>query len=221
MIQQLSFASDSLQERVASALVDAISQRLSEQGQAETSSFIQIEKLGLKAKHRCKGDFETRIFFSKHENFQGPLNVLTEAHDNDGKCGHWRFYPRVTIWMDMPVAAHAMAAGDELKIVRKKGRYDQVHGMLLNPGQETWQARTKIKKGQPITMDMARKMPMNFDGDKVQLLVKNQAVTIRAQGKLLSDAHLGQKVKVLSFATSSVIQGTLTQRDTVEIGASK
>jgi len=214
-------ATDSLDERVRSVLVEEIGQRIDGLSSSGQAAIVKVRSTGLKIENRCEQPYGFDVSFSSREDFQGLIKAKLSMSDASGVCGNFQFYPKVEIWMNMPMAKESAMGGEPVEIAYQVGRYDQINGTLLSNTQSDLAARVNIAKGQPITLDKIRKRPVNRDGDQVELRVKAGSLSIKSNGKLMRDAYLGEQVKVLSFATSSVVQGTLTRKGIVEIGAGK
>lgn len=204
---------DSLNERVSSALLVAVQDHFPNEDIS-----TQISYLGVRAKSPCRESIDVQITFSRKEDFQGPLDATATLFDEDGQCARWRFRPRVAIWRDVPVAADAAFAGERVNVSMEKKRYDLVQGTLIADAEGPWIARRSIQKGDFLTQDVLRKMPTNENGDRVQLNVNVGNLTIKAEGKLMTNAHVGDKVKVLSFATNVVVEGVLVEKGMVKVG---
>jgi flagella basal body P-ring formation protein FlgA len=82
-------------------------------------------------------------------------------------------------------------------------------------------ATTRIEEGAVILWNQIRAKPDNFDGDSVTLSYKSGSLQIKTKGKLMSDAFIGDSVKVISEATNSVLTGTLGEMSVVEIQRGK
>jgi flagella basal body P-ring formation protein FlgA len=78
-------------------------------------------------------------------------------------------------------------------------------------------ANTHIEEGSVILWNQVRAKPDNFDGDSVILLYNSGSLQIKAKGRLMSDAFIGDSVKVVSEATNSVLTGTLNEHSVVEV----
>ena len=171
--------------------------------------------------HGCGASAKIHIQFGKREDFQGSINAIAEAFDESGRCGRWRFRPKVAIWTKLPVAAKNVQAGEQVQVSFAKHRYDTLQGSFLRDTSKAWVARRRISEGQPLTVEMLRPKPTNLEGDQVDLVVKNGSITIKTRGRLMSDAMIGQKVRVFTAATSNVIEGTLTQKGRVLMGGTQ
>ena len=90
---------------------------------------------------------------------------------------------------------------------------------MVNPasGLEGTVATTYIEKDAVILENQVRQKPDKFNGDSVVLVYTGQNLQIKANGRLMSDAYVGDSVKVVSEATNAVIWGTLQQNGMVEI----
>ena len=225
----LAFASDSLNERVRSVLAAKISNRVERLAASNDSPRVKVISTGLSKQleehltvgPKCQKPFNVDVSFSKREDFQGLIKAHLKVSNKNGLCGNYLLYPTAEIWMQLPTATKSILAGEAVEMRYDWRRYDEVHGAYLSDKSGVWSARSNIAKGQVITLDKVRKMPTNRDGDQVELRVKSGSLSIKSNGKLMRDAYLGDQVKVLSFATSSVVRGTLTKKGIVEIGAGK
>jgi flagella basal body P-ring formation protein FlgA len=203
-----------LEERVSDALQDAIVERIGDADSLE----IEVLHLGIRAKSDCGDSPKLDITLSSTEDFQGPLDAYAEVFDSKGLCESWRFNPHVAIWKLLPTAASSVAAGDIVEASLNRGRFDQVQGSLIEPSMGPWVALTALQRGEPLTMDRLKRKPLNADGDEVLLLVTTGTLRITAKGRLMSDAYIGQQVRVLSLTTNTVVEGMLTKYGTVQIG---
>ena len=201
------------EERISDALQDAVVERL-----GDDVIDIEIVHLGVRAESSCGDSTDLKINLSPTEDFQGPLDAHAEIFDARGLCESWRFNPRVAIWKMIPSAGASVSAGDVVEVSLQKGRYDQVQGSLIEPSSGPWLAMTALQKGEPLTNERLKRKPVNTDGDEVVLLVTTGTLRITAKGRLMSDAYIGQQVRVLSLATNTVVEGKLTQYGTVQIG---
>ena len=78
-------------------------------------------------------------------------------------------------------------------------------------------ARRPLAEGEVLTLDILQPKPLNQDGDIVQLVVSSDNLIVRSKGKIMSNAMLNAKVKVLSLATNTVVDGVLVSKGIVEI----
>jgi flagella basal body P-ring formation protein FlgA len=207
---------DSLSQRVSSALLTAVTEQF-----VEKDLEMKVTHLGIHFSNSCEDPVDVVINFQRKEDFQGPLDVVAKATDIKGVCGRWRFRPTVAIWKELPVMSKSYSAGEEVKVELKRSRYDQIRGSLVSIDQGPWVARRNINKGAFLTQDVVRKMPTNLNGDRVKISVEKGSLSITAEGKLMSDAFKGEKVRVLSFATDTIVEGVLIEEGKVKLGGSR
>ncbi|MBN2800861.1 MAG: flagella basal body P-ring formation protein FlgA [Deltaproteobacteria bacterium] len=122
--------------------------------------------------------------------------------------------PHLTVWVAVEVAAADIPAGGlvvslpgEVPIEDLRGA--RVHGALV--------ARGAISAGTPITAAVARVAPDAARDAEVTLVVQRGALQVGAPGRLLQEAHLGDRVRVINLATDVVLTGTLASTNTVLI----
>ena len=213
---QIVQASD-LMERLSSTILSEARVELSNILD-EKSLALKIEHLGIDAKTTCENVEKIQVSFRSDEDFQGPIQVSAKLYDKVRLCQEWSFRTRIAVTANLPVAASSVPALTEIPIEMRSMRYDKINGTILSVGKEPLIARTALKKFQPITAERVKRKPLNYDGDMVELILVNQNLEIRAKGKLMSDAQMGDRVRVLSLSTSTVLEGVLVQKDAVEIG---
>ena len=201
------------EERISDALQDAIVERL-----GDDVIDVEIIHLGVRAESSCGDSSKLKVNLSSTEDFQGPLDAHAEIYSPQGLCESWRFNPRVAIWKLLPSAGSSVSAGEVVEVSLQKGRLDQVQGSLIELDGGPWLAMTALQKGEPLTNERPKRKPVNTDGDEVVLLVTTGTLRITAKGRLMSDAYIGQQVRVLSLATNTVVEGKLMQFGTVQIG---
>ena len=182
---------------------------------------VQIEELGLKMEYPCASLERVEIDFPTREDFQGLVSVQAHLFSKEALCQSLRFQSRVKIMVTLPVAKESVPALGDVSIVEAKVRYDLVKGTPVSMNSGPWVARTSLRKMEPITQERVKLKPLNFEGEQVAVLLRKKSLEIETKGKLMSDAYKDSRVRVLVFATSTVLDGILVDKDKVEIKGEK
>ena len=182
---------------------------------------VQIEELGLKMEYPCASLERVEIDFPTREDFQGLVSVQAHLFSKEALCQSLRFQSRVKIMVTLPVAKESVPALGDVSIVEAKVRYDLVKGTPVSMNSGPWVARTSLRKMEPITQERVKLKPLNFEGEQVVVLLRKKSLEIETKGKLMSDAYKDSRVRVLVFATSTVLDGILVDKDKVEIKGEK
>ena len=90
-------ASDSLNERVRSVLVEEIGQRLEMLSLSHPEMSVKVESTGLNLSNRCQEPYDISVHFSSREDFQGQVKAKLSMNDANGVCGNFQIYPRLAI----------------------------------------------------------------------------------------------------------------------------
>ena len=140
------------------------------------------------------------------------LEVVDEGHLE----ARFTVRPSLTTWVAVPVAQRAASKGDRVASTPGRARIQDVRGTPRSSG--TWIARVKLAVGDPIT-DAVTMAPLDgATGDAVRLAVRSGDLSIHAPGRLLSDARIGESVRVVNDATHATLRGVLVAPGVVEIG---
>jgi flagellar basal body P-ring formation protein FlgA len=83
-------------------------------------------------------------------------------------------------------------------------------------GQET---QRNLRAGEPIAMIDVRGVPLVRRGDIVTVVVKNQGITVRTDGKAMMDGGLGQAIKVLSLDGRRELSARVSGYHEVAVGS--
>lgn len=178
---------------------------------------VEVEELGLKMKDPCPSVDRVDIDFPDREDFQGLISVKAHLFAEEKLCQSLRFQSRVKILVTLPVAKESIPALGDVSVVEAQVRYDLVQGTPVKMNSGPWVARTSLRKMEPITHERVKLKPLNLEGEQVVVLLKKKGLEIEMKGKLMSDAYKDSRVRVLVFATSTVLDGILVDKDKVEI----
>jgi len=122
--------------------------------------------------------------------------------------------PRLTVWVVAPVAAGSTEADQPVDTELGLVPIERIHG---RPVHGRWLARVALEAGDPVTDAVVAPLPDVRKGASVDLQVQRGTLQITAPGRLLEDARLGERVRVVNEATRVTLRGVLVASDTVEI----
>ena len=206
----LSTASATLVDDIRSALEQKISDELQ-----ISSSDIVVGRIAIANIDKCSQPTDLDIKFASNEDFIGPVDVTVTAYNQQQKCNQWRVNVQVSIYAEVCVAPIAVNAEEEVSCEVKRARIDNLtHNPVTNSG--PWLARKKLRKGVVLTQANVRIKPLLKSGDNVQVVFKRGALLIRAEGRLLSDAVVGKKVRV-SLSNQTIREGILLDTGVIEL----
>lgn len=137
----------------------------------------------------------------------------------------WTVYQRasVRIFGDVLVASRFLAAGTilgraDFRIERRDlttlaGSYETVPDHLLGK-----RLRSAFVAGAVISPHAVKTVPLVRQGETVTLVVRQGGMEVSSSGTALSDAELGQRVRVRNEGSKRVVEGTVTAQRRVEVG---
>ena len=178
---------------------------------------VEVEELGIKMNYPCPSLDRVDIDFPEREDFQGLVSVKAHLFTKETLCQSLRFQSRVKILVTLPVAKESVPALGDVSVIEAQVRYDLVKGTPIPMNSGPWVARTSLRKMEPITQERVKLKPLNLEGEQVVVLLRKKGLEIETKGKLMSDAYKESRVRVLVFATSTVLDGILVDKDKVEI----
>jgi flagella basal body P-ring formation protein FlgA len=181
------------------------------------SVVVSLEELGVQVDSPCQELDRVDIRFPAREDFRGLVSVQAFLFEKGELCQRLKFQSRLRIMVTLPVAKKSVQALEEVPITEAQVRYDQLQGTPISSVVGPWIARTNLKKMEPLTEERVKLKPLNYEGDQVAVLLKTNSLEIQTKGKLMSDAYVNSRVRVLVLATSVVLDGILIKKDNVEI----
>jgi flagella basal body P-ring formation protein FlgA len=191
------------------------------QAVVDGSVLVSVEELGVQVDSSCQELERVDIHFSAREDFRGLISVQAFLFEKGVLCQRLRFQSRLRIMVTLPVAKKSVQALEEVEIMEAQVRYDQLQGTPISSLDGPWVARTNLKKMEPLTEERVKLKPLNYEGDQVVVLLRKNRLEIQTKGKLMSDAYVNSRVRVLVLATSVVLDGILIKKDNVEIIGNK
>jgi flagella basal body P-ring formation protein FlgA len=127
--------------------------------------------------------------------------------ENGVPVGVWHFRPALDVWINVPVAAESVSAGEAVTSEEGLVRIQDVQGDLAGDG--VWVARVSLKKGEALTRRVLKIQPDSVKGSRVRIETRQGPLTVSADGRLMEDAFVGKSVRVLNLATKSTQKGRL------------
>ena len=219
LFPQVSLASDTKSEVSVNRIADSIIAYVAgETGLSESD--IELDHLGLAAGIECDEESTISVRAIGSDDLVGRTDFWLEIDEAEGRCTSLRVNPTISQWRLVPVAVQTVAANQlvEIKSVRAKQHVNT--GVLVEAGSGPWVSLRSIKAGEVVNMRMVKVKPATLNGEEVILLAEAGALVIKSSGRIMSDAAVGDSVKVASVATGSIVVGVLTKPGVVLAGGS-
>ncbi len=179
---------------------------------------VEIDEVGFQAAHSCAGIPEIRVESMPGEKYRGQTQFKVRLVENGVLCGRFSVPARVTIWKQVPVAATETRTGEPIHSEMARVATQDIQGVLIDLGSGEWVASRTLRAGQPITARYAKRKPAAATGDPVAIVAHYGALTVKAEGRMLTNGHLGERVRVANLATDTVVQGKLIAPGVVQTG---
>ena len=183
---------------------------------------VEILHLGVSTLPPCADTARAVLESPPSERFRGHAEVSVELYGDSESCTTMRLRPRIRTWTDAPVAASVLQPGQEVLWEMRRVALERFTGTPMQPAeleQGRWLARTTIAQGEPLTELVLRTRPDAASGEPVQVLAGAGGLLIETPGRLMSDAFLGDRVRVANMATHGVHDGILFAPGCVSTGA--
>jgi hypothetical protein len=168
-----------------------------------TTTDVELSALGLPA----PTDLDWTVELPRYGSLTGRVSLSLSA-THEGRPVRHRVSPEVSAWLSVPVAAADAAPGTPLALVVTRVKSDTLGTEKPVDVSLAWEAATTLREGQPVTTLRARPLPARREGETVTLLARRGAVTVRADGRLESDAFPGKPVRVVNLSTKTLLVGT-------------
>lgn len=180
---------------------------------------VEVQFLGMGRALACPEDARVEVTPAKGESWLGVSDLTITGVGTDGvSCDRLRIRPRVEVWMDVAVAAAAVSAGQSVPLRAGRVLRSRLQGTAVAVDAPGLEARVPIAEGEPVTLFSVRTAPDARSGDDVTVLVQAGALQIKAPGRLMEDAEMGQPVRVANLATGAVMTGALVAPGLVRAG---
>ncbi len=202
------------------AVIEAVRRHVAERVGVRTED-VDVGWLGLGAAWRCPPGAAVHVESSPREDFRGHADLRLTGVAGGEVCTDVRVRPRVTVWVEAPVAARPAEPGETVSLATGRVPLALLAGAPVEEGSGPWEARTHLDAGDPVTARVVRPVPDARRGDPVTLEVERGALRVTVAGRLVEDARLGEVVKVASPSTTGVVEGVLVEPDLVRAGGGR
>ena len=129
-------------------------------------------------------------------------------------CGRFSVSARVTLYQLAPVATQEINTGEDIVYTMARVRQEDLRSAVVDLASHDWIAARTIRLGQPITQRVAKRRPAASTGDRVSIVAEFGALTVKAEGRMLAQAYIGDRVRVSNVATDTVVQGNSSRART-------
>lgn len=177
---------------------------------------VEVVHNGLGAPLSCGPAAKLEVVAAASETYREHVNLRVRGTERGEICADLRVRARLRVWQEVPVAAVATAPGDTVRLSSRRVLRHELTGPVVSSDARRLEAIAPLRAGQPVFVSRVRAIPDARSGDTVTLLAGRQGITIRATGRLLHDASIGDRVRVASTATGSVVVGTLKEDGLVQ-----
>ena len=152
---------------------------------------------------------------------QGRIAVGARCMD---EAHRWSIFVPVTItqFADVIVTTETVSRGEfvkanQVKLERRSLNFlhnGYVKSLKQVIGQ---QLKTTIAKGLVVKPNQLKRPYTIKSGQNVNLLAKSDLISVRIKGKALSNARVGDRIRVKNTSTNKIVEGTVTYNGFVEI----
>ena len=181
-------------------------------------SDVEVKSLGLHQPLNCDQAATISASSRSSEDFKGHADIRLTGIDAGGECGSVRIRAAVKVWLTVPVTKAATLAGNPVEIESARMSIDQIHGVPVPLSSGPWEARVSMAPGAPVTLNLVRAVPDARNGATVTLESGHGGLKVTAQGRLLENGQIGERVKVSNLATDQVVYGILVGPGRVRAG---
>ena len=179
---------------------------------------VDVGVLGMQLADVCDGDPSVGVSSVPGEQFRGLTRFRVELTTNGHICGRFAVTPRVDLYEEIPVAKHSYAVGERIEFQFRRMAIASIRGTVVDPTIGTYVATRPIAAGEALTHRRAKREPAAATGQGVDIIISVGDITIKAEGRMLADANLGDRVRVANLATDTVVQGILSEPNVVRAG---
>ena len=177
---------------------------------------VELSSLGLARGLRCGDGAVLEVQSAAGEQFLGHPNIRVIGRQGAEVCEQLRLRPEVRLWRELPVAARTTQPGERVVMRMERVQLQQLSGRPVGPEVGPFEAVGVLREGTPVTWHRVHRVPDARSGARVTLVAGTGGLLIKAPGKLLEDATVGDTVRVANLATGVVVEGVLRAGDVVE-----
>jgi len=204
-------AAERVKSRISAPLVDAAIRAHVAEATGVQEHDVEVVHNGLGVALSCGPAVKLDVRASPTEGYRRHVNLRLQGSEAGRTCADLRVRAEVVVWHEAPVARMAVRAGQPVPLTMRRVQRDQLHGDPVDLNGGPYLAVGPLHAGVPVTVSRVRSVPDRRSGERVTLIAGSHALTIRATGRLLADARVGDTVRVANPATGSVVVGVLAE----------
>jgi len=204
-------ASARVQSRISAPLVDAAIRDHVSRALAVPGHDVEVVHNGLGVPFPCGPTARIEVLAAPTEAYRRHVHLRLQGTEGGQPCADLRVRAEVLVWQQMVVARAPVRAGQAIPLTTARVKRDEVMGDPVDPDGGPYLAVGPMQAGVPVTVSRVRHVPDRKAGERVTLVAGSRGLSIRATGRLLSDAHVGDTVRVANPATGTVVVGVLAE----------
>lgn len=172
---------------------------------------VHVVSLGLANTKTCSVFDKVDVFVPNNEDFRGRTSIQIQGWNAGVGCGRWTSQAEVEIYTELYVADTTYQIGDVVHMHIEEARWDVLTYEPIDSAYigTQWEARTVIQSGEVVLRNQLRQKPDKVTGDSVVIVYKSTGLQIRSDGRMIKDAFIGERVKVMSVSTNVLVEGVL------------
>jgi flagella basal body P-ring formation protein FlgA len=182
---------------------------------------VEIRYLGVERELDCPEGADFLVESSPSERFRGHADLRIRGHHHGVPCEQIRIRPLIQVWIQAVVASERAQVGEPVRLVEKRVLLSSVSGDNVTLDSGPWLSTTTLDVGEVVTRSKVRARPDVRGGHRVVIVAGAAPLSIRSDGRLLSDAKLGDEVRVANLGTGTVVNGVLIEPDLVRAGGTR
>lgn len=136
--------------------------------------------------------------------------------DAAGAPHRFTVHPQLALWVPGAIAGEAARRGETVSVAHGDVAIHQVTGRLV-VGNGPYVARMGIATGAALTELVVEAPPDARVGAILPVRYTRGPVVVSVDGRLLADAHVGDRVRFVNLATQLAGEGTLVAPDQIEL----
>ncbi len=179
---------------------------------------VEVAEVMFDAPHTCGAGVSVAVDTNSSERFRGQTQFRVRLSEGAQLCGRFSVSARVTLYQLAPVATRELSTGEDIVYTMARVRQEDLRSAVVDLASHDWIAARTIRLGQPITQRVAKRRPAASTGDRVSIVAEFGALTVKAEGRMLAQAYIGDRVRVSNIATDTVVQGILVAPGLVRTG---
>jgi len=179
---------------------------------------VDVGVLGMQVQNTCAGDPSVEVSSMPGEQCRGLTRFRVEISTEGKVCGRFTITPRIDLYAEVPVAKQSYEAGERVEFEARRMALASIRGTVVNPLGGNYVATRPVLAGEPLTHRRVKREPAAATGQGVDIIISVGGITIKAEGRMLADANLGERVRVANLATDTVVQGILMEPNIVRAG---